>query len=335
MLPALIMADWRLVDEEHEDPSLYPEIFAACDLAAEEARLVKRCPSATAATEQLLLTDFAENAHPSKVYPKPLVTLPPSPQPPGAFLPTRHHHHQPAGVTRAQWRQSGSFRAGPSSSSSPSDANHQRNLKQERDKENWGHPSKRHQPCVVKSGGCERQQQVSRVPVPLQDMPEHVERVNVKNEWQENTVASVGRGKCGDGTWMADIPSAMVFKHFQDAAMQILVQGDYMMMQGKPFIKKSGWRKIAFFFNISFEIKDKNIQFDPNCNVIRAEFVVRASMQSGRFSDGWGSCDRGEKRFSKPNHDIPCTAETRAKNRACQDLLGIGEYKSGGDDTAW
>jgi hypothetical protein len=130
MLPALIMADWRLVDEEHEDPSLYPEIFAACDLAAEEARLVKRCPSAAAAaaaTEQLLLTDFAENAHPSKLYPKPLVTLPPSPQPPGAFLPTRHHHHQPAGVTRAQWRQSGSFRAGPSSSS-PSDANHQRNL---------------------------------------------------------------------------------------------------------------------------------------------------------------------------------------------------------------
>ncbi|CAK9257000.1 unnamed protein product [Sphagnum jensenii] len=309
MLPALIMADWRLVDEEHEDPSLYPEIFAACDLAAEEARLVKKCPSAAAAAaapEQLLLTDFAENAHPSKVYPKPLVTLPPSPQPPGSFLPTRHHHHQPAGVTRAQWRQSGSFRAGPSSSSSPSDANHQRNL-----------------------------QQVSRVPAPLQDMPEHVERVNVQNEWQENTVANVGRGKCGDGTWMADIPSAMVFKHFQDAAMQILVQGDYMMMQGKPFIKKSGWRKIAFFFNISFEIKDKNIQFDPNCNVIRAEFVVRASMQSGRFSDGWGSCDRGEKRFSKPNHDIPCTAETRAKNRACQDLLGIGEYKSGGDDSAW
>ncbi|CAK9194411.1 unnamed protein product [Sphagnum troendelagicum] len=309
MLPALIMADWRLVDEEHEDPSLYPEIFAACDLAAEEARLVKKCPSAAAAAaapEQLSLTDFAENAHPSKVYPKPLVTLPPSPQPPGSFLPTRHHHHQPAGVTRAQWRQSGSFRAGPSSSSSPSDANHQRNL-----------------------------QQVSRVPAPLQDMPEHVERVNVQNEWQENTVANVGRGKCGDGTWMADIPSAMVFKHFQDAAMQILVQGDYMMMQGKPFIKKSGWRKIAFFFNISFEIKDKNIQFDPNCNVIRAEFVVRASMQSGRFSDGWGSCDRGEKRFSKPNHDIPCTAETRAKNRACQDLLGIGEYKSGGDDSAW
>jgi len=38
----------------------------------------------------------------------------------------------------------------------------------------------------------------------------------------------------------------------------------------------------------------------------------------GRFSDGWGSCDRRDKRFNKPNHDIPSTAETRAKNKACQ-----------------
>ena len=43
-------------------------------------------------------------------------------------------------------------------------------------------------------------------------------------------------------------------------------------------------------------------------------FVARG----GRFSDGWGSCERREKKFSKPNHDIPSTAETRAKNRACQ-----------------
>lgn len=108
-----------------------------------------------------------------------------------------------------------------------------------------------------------------------------------------------------------------------------------------------GWRKISCFFNISFEIRDKNIEFDENRNVNRAEFVVRAYMQyvscllvaihvtsyifsilsqllhcyfirGGRFSDGWGSCDRREKRFQKPNHDVPSTAETRAKNKACQ-----------------
>lgn len=111
-----------------------------------------------------------------------------------------------------------------------------------------------------------------------------------------------------------------------------------------------GWRKISCYFNISYEIRDRNIEFDDNRNVQRAEFVIRAHMQyvsglvvsidlcsklclfspvstasvdfhyirGGRFSDGWGSCDRREKRFQKPNHDIPSTAETRAKNKACQ-----------------
>uniref|UniRef100_A0A0E0I646 Uncharacterized protein n=1 Tax=Oryza nivara TaxID=4536 RepID=A0A0E0I646_ORYNI len=97
-----------------------------------------------------------------------------------------------------------------------------------------------------------------------------------------------------------------------------LDKSDYTSISGNPYIKKSGWRKISCFFNISFEIKDRSIEFDENRNVNRAEFLVRASMQGGRFSDGWGSCDRREKKFNKPNHDVPSTAETRAKNKACQ-----------------
>ncbi|XP_020674069.1 uncharacterized protein LOC110093504 [Dendrobium catenatum] len=124
-------------------------------------------------------------------------------------------------------------------------------------------------------------------------------------------------------------PSVSMFKQYQNAAMEILEKTDYTMIRGNPFIKKAGWRKISFFFNISFEIRDKNIEYDDNRNVIRAEFLVRAFMQGGRFSDGWGSCDRREKHLNKPNHDIPSTAETRAKNKACQDLLGIGEYRPG------
>ncbi|XP_015580008.1 uncharacterized protein LOC8279569 isoform X1 [Ricinus communis] len=124
-------------------------------------------------------------------------------------------------------------------------------------------------------------------------------------------------------------PSVSLFKDYQNAAMAILEKSDYTMISGHPFIKKSGWRKMSFYFNISYEIKDKTIEFDDNRNVVRAEFVVRAHMQGGRFSDGWGSCERREKKFTKPNHDIPSTAETRAKNKACQDLLGIGEYRPG------
>ncbi|MED6225224.1 hypothetical protein PIB30_091601 [Stylosanthes scabra] len=123
-------------------------------------------------------------------------------------------------------------------------------------------------------------------------------------------------------------PSVSLFKEYQNAAMAILEKTDYTLISGNPFIKKTGWRKISCYFNISYEIRDKNIEFDENRNVQRAEFVVRAYMKGGRFSDAWGSCERHEKRFQKPNHDIPSTAETRAKNKACQDLLGIGEYRS-------
>ncbi|XP_039792616.1 uncharacterized protein LOC120658408 isoform X1 [Panicum virgatum] len=118
------------------------------------------------------------------------------------------------------------------------------------------------------------------------------------------------------------LPSLSVanFRKYQEVALSILEKSDYTSISGNPYIKKSGWRKISCFFNISFEIKDHSIEFDDDHNVKRAEFLVRASMIGGRFSDGWGSCDRREKRFNKPNHDIPSTAETRAKNKACQAL---------------
>ncbi|KAK7395320.1 hypothetical protein VNO78_15871 [Psophocarpus tetragonolobus] len=128
---------------------------------------------------------------------------------------------------------------------------------------------------------------------------------------------------------LGTFPSVSLFKEYQSSAMAILEKSDYTLVSGSPFIKKSGWRKISCYFNISYEIRDKNIEFDEHRNVQRAEFVIRAYMQGGRFSDGWGSCDRREKRFMQPNRDVPSTAETRAKNKACQDLLGIGEYRPG------
>ncbi|RAL52374.1 unnamed protein product [Cuscuta campestris] len=148
-------------------------------------------------------------------------------------------------------------------------------------------------------------------------------------------VTTMNQGRCDDRTGFTrhslfgQFPTVELFKDYQNAAMAILERSDYTMISGSPYIKKSGWRKISFYFNLSFEIKDKTIEFDENRNVVRAEFVARAYMQGGRFSDGWGSCERREKKFMKPNHDIPSTAETRAKNKACQDLLGIGEYRSG------
>lgn len=67
------------------------------------------------------------------------------------------------------------------------------------------------------------------------------------------------------------------------------------------------------------------LQFCNGCYLLLVFVVTRG----GRFSDGWGSCERREKRFLKPNHDIPSTAETRAKNKACQvDLLPRGSFQN-------
>ncbi|VAH25726.1 unnamed protein product [Triticum turgidum subsp. durum] len=129
----------------------------------------------------------------------------------------------------------------------------------------------------------------------------------------------VAAAPAAHGLFPSAAASVASFRKYQE----ILDKSDYTVISGNPYIKKSGWRKISCFYNISFEIKDHSIEFDDSHNVNRAEFLVRASMQSGRFSDGWGSCDRREKRFNKPNHDIPSTAETRAKNKLCglQNLL--------------
>ncbi|MCO5607867.1 hypothetical protein L7F22_062069 [Adiantum nelumboides] len=114
----------------------------------------------------------------------------------------------------------------------------------------------------------------------LSSSPAFVEKPRSSKHWPdgcENRFVAGGNLPVSD--WMPNVPSAAVFKHIQNAALSVLEKGDYVVMQGKPFIKKCGWRKIAFFFNISFEIKDRTIQFDQNNDVQRAEFVVRANMQ--------------------------------------------------------
>ncbi|KAK9122682.1 hypothetical protein Sjap_012284 [Stephania japonica] len=75
------------------------------------------------------------------------------------------------------------------------------------------------------------------------------------------------------------LPSVPLFKEYQSCAMAILEKSDYTLISGNPYIKKSGWRKLSCYFNISYEIKDKSIEFDENRNVQRSEFVVRAYMQ--------------------------------------------------------
>ncbi len=116
-------------------------------------------------------------------------------------------------------------------------------------------------------------------------------------------------------------------------------------MVKKSFIKKSGWRKLATAFNLSIEIvkeerkehlameykhKDKitsieTIEIKPGFVV---EVTAKVIAMNGRYMYGLGSCASNERDFSKLEHDIRATAETRAKNRAISDLIGGGEVSA-------
>jgi len=121
------------------------------------------------------------------------------------------------------------------------------------------------------------------------------------------------------------MPRLTDYDAYQRLCNQILAPEDKQKVAGKHFIKKSGWRKLAMAFDISFEIRQCEITHNDQGNVKMATFIVRGMLPNGRFADAWGGCDSVEKRFNKPNHDVPATAETRAKNRACADLLGMRE----------
>jgi hypothetical protein len=121
----------------------------------------------------------------------------------------------------------------------------------------------------------------------------------------------------------------------------------------KKFRKKSGWRKLATAMGVSLEHRSHSCERNEAGRIVWAGFVARATAPNGRFADGFGACDLferccpprcpkadyedhtccpegcdGTRHWTHSQHDIPATAETRAKNRACSDLFGMGEVSA-------
>lgn len=122
------------------------------------------------------------------------------------------------------------------------------------------------------------------------------------------------------------------------------------------FRKKSAFRKLARFYDLTDKVVDSEIQRDDRGRPIFAAFTVRATAPNGREAEGYHECHLSERccpaafeedcyRADKPNHhcckpgctgwphwshpgDIPATAHTRAKNRAISDLIGAGEVSA-------
>lgn len=125
----------------------------------------------------------------------------------------------------------------------------------------------------------------------------------------------------------ADQAASMMARYI-DLTKAVLTKDDYVQIKDKTYKKKSAWRKYARFFNLSDHVSSKKIEMDEDGIVTYAEFTVIVVAPNGRQSVGWGSCSASERKFAHPNHDLPATAHTRAKNRAISDIIGAGEVSA-------
>jgi hypothetical protein len=103
---------------------------------------------------------------------------------------------------------------------------------------------------------------------------------------------------------------------------QLLATGGCINLRGQPYVTKQGWAKAAVLCGVSFTQLSSEVVRDDKGHMVWASCTIRASLPGGRFSDSTAFCERTEKKFTNPGHDIPTTAETRAKNRCMQDLTG-------------
>jgi hypothetical protein len=107
--------------------------------------------------------------------------------------------------------------------------------------------------------------------------------------------------------------------------------------EGKDYIVKSGWRKIATAFNLSIDMNigepKKIYGEDGEGKYYTWLFPVRAIAPNGKYQDSIGACSSRKAFFSKKNkqridpqeEDIILMAQTVGINRAISDLVGGGE----------
>ena len=116
---------------------------------------------------------------------------------------------------------------------------------------------------------------------------------------------------------------------FQELKSKLLDENDVVQIEGKKYIKRSGWRKIALAFNISTEIIEVSREEKDGKYIVRVK--ARAIAPNGRVSEEIAVCDSSEfenGRLKASIHNIETKATTRALNRAISNLVGGGEVSA-------
>lgn len=120
------------------------------------------------------------------------------------------------------------------------------------------------------------------------------------------------------------------FEQYQALINELVNEKDIIKIRDKTVAKKSGLNKLARFFGISVEIikdKQETLVGPKGGQVLIAKAWARATLPNGQFRVAGGACSSSERRFNHLYHDVFAQAETRAKKRAIEELIGMGELE--------
>lgn len=118
---------------------------------------------------------------------------------------------------------------------------------------------------------------------------------------------------------------------YDRACASLIGPNDVQQEGGRTFKKKSAWRKLARYFNITVEasLADTRIDMLPSGEWIA---IARASAVApwGQRFDDLGACGSDEEtgRRTITYADAVATALTRAANRAVSNLIAMGEVSA-------
>jgi hypothetical protein len=115
---------------------------------------------------------------------------------------------------------------------------------------------------------------------------------------------------------------------YDRACSALIGDNDVQVEGGRTFKKKSAWRKLARYFNISTSVA--SVQKEVLGDVFMATVTVRASAPWGQYAEAVGACGTDEEsgRRKITMADAIATAETRATNRAVSNLVAMGEVSA-------
>ena len=110
-------------------------------------------------------------------------------------------------------------------------------------------------------------------------------------------------------------------------------RSDTVKIAEKTYILKSGWRKLAFAFNLKDEIiKEYKEEIEKEDEETKEKYKatvwhmwVKVTAPNGREAIGIAAASSDEREFAHDEHDPYALCHTRAKNRAISDILGLGE----------